>query len=204
MLFLFIDFKCKIVFIKIYVRSKLSLCSSGKNWFGLLRSTCFSSLSKYSIVLSSPIIIGTLGHHSISFLALLISGRRICGSSSLAGKCFIHTVGRDVPNSHFQLRDEKTRLSVPGYKNSGTKDRQNRSFSFQGQCTQKHVKYWNSGTKRHDFYRFWKNFNIKTDFFLKITSGSTRNFSHLLSNSGDEQVTCLACKILTRTILTQS
>ena len=111
---------------------------------------------------------------------------------------------RDVPNSHFPLRDEKTRLSVPGYKNSGTKDRQNRSFSFQGQCTQKHIKYWNSGTKRHDFYRFWENFNIKTDFFLKITSGSTRNFSHLLSNSGDEQVTCLACKILTRTILTQS
>ena len=52
-----------------------------------------------------------------------------------------HTVGRDVPNSYFQSRDEKTRLSVPGYKNSGTKDRQNRSFPFQGQCTQKHVKY---------------------------------------------------------------
>jgi len=67
-----------------------------------------------------------------------------------------HTVGRDVPNSYFQSRDEKTRLSVPGYKNSGTKDRQNRSFPYQGQCTQKHVKYLNLGTKRHVFTDFEK------------------------------------------------
>jgi hypothetical protein len=117
---------------------------------------------------------------------------------------FQHTVGRDVPNSHFQLRDEKTRLSVPGYKNSGTKDRQNRSFPFQGQCTQKHVKYWNSGTKRHDFYQFWENFNRKTEFFLKINSGSIKNLSQLLSHPGDEQVKCLTYKILTRTIFTKS
>ena len=63
----------------------------------------------------------------------------LCCSSLLITE--VHTVGRDVPNSYFQSRDEKTRLSVPGYKNSGTKDRQNRSFPFQGQCTQKHAKY---------------------------------------------------------------